>query len=360
MKMLNFTFASLLLTILFIVGWTLKPVDVKISDADEMLSSRVDSGIEHSNTNAVQSADDFTPFTGVTFPDLRGESLIDLSDYSGNVVVLNWGRSNCGWTLRQTTGLVELYNAYRDKDLEIIGIMDENSRSISSLPGYVQQPEITWPLALMDQGEYAREILPKGTGRTPETFLITRSGELRYIGLFRGDDYWEDLEGAIAEAVAEPVHAQPSIRPRPPRKAPAFSLPDLQGNTMTIEDFKGKPLVVHFFSNQTCSWVGDLLGDLHRQYSDRGVGFVGIGYGSEPSLEACTVEHGIDFPVLVGDRETQRNWDRRRRAWAVYFISPEGEILKEIDRSITNGIEEEIYPRYVELLASGEWGAVER
>lgn len=309
--------------------------------------------------DTVETRDDsrarFEPFPGMTFPTVGEDGLLRLSDYAGEVVLLNWGRSDCGWTDRQTPRLAEFYERYRDEGLQIVGIMDENGTSISELSEFAGRPEITWPLALMDQGEYAREVLPEGTGRTPETFLVTRRGELRYVGLFRGEEYWNELESAVKEALAEPVPETPSIVPRPAPRAPAFQLPDLEGNTVSLDDFAGRPLVVHFFTDGSCDWAGELVGDLHRQHEED-VAFVGIGYGSEASLRDCVAGQDLDFPVLVGDRETQRAWGRQD-VWAVYFISPEGRIVKEISRSLRNGIEDVIFPRYVDFLASGAWTA---
>lgn len=309
---------------------------------------------------------DFEPFTGMTFPSVRDNSLIRLSDYAGKVLLLNWGRSNCGWTHRQTPRLAELYEKYRDRGLEIVGIMAENGTSISSLEEFSVQPGITWPLGIMDQGEYARDILqcrpncnPIGTGHTPETFLITRSGELKYVGLYRGDEYWEELESTVEEALTEPAPSEPSIVPRPLPETPAFELPDLEGKPMSLDDFTGQPLVVHFFTDGSCDWAGQLLGELHRQHGEE-VAFAGIGYGSESSLQNCVSGQGLDFPVLIGDRETQRNWGRNSSVWAVYFITPEWRIVKEISRSLIDGIEDVIFPHYVELLAAGYWDVKSR
>lgn len=301
------------------------------------------------------------PLTGMTFPAVGSDSLIRLADFSGEVVLLNWGRSDCSWTDRQTPRLAKLYERYRDRGLQIVGIMDENGSSIAELEEFSRRPEITWPLALMDQGEYAREILrcdpdcdPLGTGETPETFLITRTGEVEYVGLFRGEEYWQKLESAVEEALAEPRPSEPSIVPRPRPRAPAFQLPSLEGQTVALRDFAGRPLVVHFFTDGSCDWAGDIVGDLHRQHAEE-VAFVGIGYGSEGSLRDCAEDQKLDFSVLVGDGETQRAWGREASVWSLYLVTPEGRIAKEISRSLVNGIEDVIFPRYVELLAAGAW-----
>ncbi len=60
-------------------------------------------------------------------------------------------------------------------------------------------------------------------------------------------------------------------------KAPSFALPDTDGNTVTLNDFAGKPVVVAFISNH-CPFVkhiADALGSFSQEYKGR-VGMLGI------------------------------------------------------------------------------------
>ena len=60
--------------------------------------------------------------------------------------------------------------------------------------------------------------------------------------------------------------------------APDFRLPDTNGKTVSLSDFKGKPLLVMFICNH-CPFVKHIragLAQLARDYQPRGVAIVGI------------------------------------------------------------------------------------
>jgi thiol-disulfide isomerase/thioredoxin len=58
-----------------------------------------------------------------TLPSATDNSLIYLSDYSGKVVLINWWRTSCPWSQKESPKLVELYKKYHDKDMVIIGVL---------------------------------------------------------------------------------------------------------------------------------------------------------------------------------------------------------------------------------------------
>ena len=50
-------------------------------------------------------------------------------------------------------------------------------------------------------------------------------------------------------AVAAPDFAAMKVQPyEPPKAAPAFSLPDLDGKTVRLEDYRGKTLLLFFWA----------------------------------------------------------------------------------------------------------------
>ena len=50
-------------------------------------------------------------------------------------------------------------------------------------------------------------------------------------------------------AVAAPDFAALKVQPyEPPKAAPAFSLPDLEGKTVRLEDYRGKTLLLFFWA----------------------------------------------------------------------------------------------------------------
>lgn len=58
----------------------------------------------------------------------------------------------------------------------------------------------------------------------------------------------------------------------------------------------------------------------------------------------------MNYPVLAGDKATQKEWIGSYRGWATFFVSADGTIEKKITKSIVNGIEEPVFRKYAELL----------
>jgi peroxiredoxin len=90
--------------------------------------------------------------------------------------------------------------------------------------------------------------------------------------------------------------------------APGFALPDTEGNTVRLEDFAGKPLVVMFICNH-CPFVKHVAGQLKAigdEYGARGVGLVAISSNdvasypddSPEKMKREKAERGYGFPYL--------------------------------------------------------------
>ena len=91
-------------------------------------------------------------------------------------------------------------------------------------------------------------------------------------------------------------------------QAPDFALPDVDGSTVTRQQFAGKPLVVIFMCNH-CPFVVHIRAELAKfanAYQSKGVAVVGISsndVGSHPQdgpekMKAEAVSAGYTFPYL--------------------------------------------------------------
>jgi peroxiredoxin len=94
--------------------------------------------------------------------------------------------------------------------------------------------------------------------------------------------------------------------------APDFTLADLDGHSVHLADFKGKPVVLEWF-NPGCPFVrkahtkGSLVGTTKR-YTDQGVVWLAInsaapgkeGHGVEKNTDAKRA-YGMDYPILIDE-----------------------------------------------------------
>lgn len=91
--------------------------------------------------------------------------------------------------------------------------------------------------------------------------------------------------------------------------APGFHLPDTDGKTVSLADFKGRPALLVLFLCNHCPYVvhiRDGLAQLAREYMTRGVGIVGINANDEikypadspQKMKAEAKAAGYVFPYL--------------------------------------------------------------
>jgi peroxiredoxin len=88
-------------------------------------------------------------------------------------------------------------------------------------------------------------------------------------------------------------------------KIEAFSLPDLDGKTRTLDELKGSNGAVIVFLSAQCPVVKGYnarINELAAEYAAKGINFIGINSNSTESLEwvkSNASEVGYKFPVLI-------------------------------------------------------------
>ena len=106
--------------------------------------------------------------------------------------------------------------------------------------------------------------------------------------------------------VAIVVKASLKTPPGEPAKL-AFTLKDMNGKNVRLDDFKGKAILVNFWA----TWCGPCiletpeLIDLQAKYKDRGLQIIGISIDDTPEqIQAFVKEYKVNYPMLVGvDRD---------------------------------------------------------
>jgi thiol-disulfide isomerase/thioredoxin len=108
-----------------------------------------------------------------------------------------------------------------------------------------------------------------------------------------------------AAADAEPAEAAPPPPPKVPERLPSLQLPAADGTAHRLTDWSGRPLVVNFWATwcDPCRREIPLLKSLRREHAADRLEVVGIAIDSADEVRKYALEHGIDYPLLVGERE---------------------------------------------------------
>ncbi len=95
-------------------------------------------------------------------------------------------------------------------------------------------------------------------------------------------------------------------------RAPSFRAPDQTGAVRTLEEFRGRPLVVFFYPKDGtpgCTKEACAFRDAWKAYEARGTAIVGISTDDVAAHARFAAEHQLPFPLLAdADGAIARAW----------------------------------------------------
>lgn len=126
-----------------------------------------------------------------TLKDLSGKEF-SLSDYKGKVILINFWATWCGPCLKEMPDLEKLYQNYKAKDFQILGIAVASKEK--DIPKKVQSTGVTYPILLgnnqtvSDYGSFSS---------IPQSFIIDRDGSI--VMQITGSWHYEQFEEAVKD-----------------------------------------------------------------------------------------------------------------------------------------------------------------
>ena len=114
-------------------------------------------------------------------------------------------------------------------------------------------------------------------------------------------------------------------------KAPEFSLPNIDGEMVSLSDFKGSIIMLDFFATWCPHCRKEMPGflELREEYGDKGLVVLGIASESPEEVKDFVEELEINFPMLVDDNESVGNlYGPVDSIPTTFLVDKEGKIVK--------------------------------
>src|SRR5208283_3632000 len=119
---------------------------------------------------------------------------------------------------------------------------------------------------------------------------------------------------------------------KPGKRAPVFLLPDLQGRMVSLDQYRGRRVLLVFTDPQCgpCDELAPHLVRLHREYANDGLGVILVGRGNAQENHRKAEQHGFEFPVLLQDKKWKVSKEYGILATpAAFLIGEDGAIARD-------------------------------
>ncbi len=113
--------------------------------------------------------------------------MIDLSKLKGKVVAVNFWATWCGPCRKEIPGFMEVYEQYKGKGLEIVGVsLDQEGWQV--VKPYIERSKISYPIVVGD-GDLAKAY--GGIDAIPATFIIDKQGNVarKHVGFMSKGEF---------------------------------------------------------------------------------------------------------------------------------------------------------------------------
>ena len=150
------------------------------------------------NTNGEPEEGPYPP----SYKTVNSADIINLSDYRGKVVILDFWATWCPPCRKGIPDLIELKNDYKNSEVEVIGIsLDSFTRggaTKNDVIPFIKDYGINYPIVIGDQ-EVAQQY--GGINSIPTSFVIDKEGYIvsYYQGLIEKSQYQNDIKKALAK-----------------------------------------------------------------------------------------------------------------------------------------------------------------
>jgi peroxiredoxin len=149
------------------------------------------------------------------------------------------------------------------------------------------------------------------------------------------------------------------LAPAAPRQAPELALTTLRGELLRMDDLRGRPVLVNFWSISCASCIEEIprLSALYRELAAQGLEIIAISMPYDPPSHVLALSRGkqIPYPVALDIRgAASRAFGDVRLTPTTYLVAPDGHVVEkhtgelDIDRVrglVLNMLQDNSHPR---------------
>jgi len=141
---------------------------------------------------------------------------------------------------------------------------------------------------------------------------------------------------------------------KPPYTAPDFTLPDIEGNIHTLDEYKGKWIVLYFYPKDDtpgCTTEACSLRDARDTLAEMGAEIIGISKDDANSHEKFKAKYSLNFTLLTDTEGVvidaygawgKKMYGREGILRKTFIIDPTGQVQKVYGRVTPMGHGEQV------------------
>jgi len=115
--------------------------------------------------------------------------------------------------------------------------------------------------------------------------------------------------------------------------APDFKLPNLDGQTVSLSNLQGKPVLINFWATRCPSCVSEMpyIQEIYEEWSDKGLMLLAINIGESSSkVEEFMQSYNLSFTVLLDTKQDVAQKYNFQYIPTTFFIDKDGIIQDKV------------------------------